>query len=97
MNCVLETLDKASVIKRRDDLIAQEMDGELVMLDMQSGQYFGLDSIASAIWQHIDQPITVRNLCAKLESEYDVSHERCLEDVLLFLNELHQKELINLL
>lgn len=96
MTDVIETLGLDTVIKRREDLVAQEMDGELVMLDMRSGQYFGLDSVASAIWQRIEEPVSIQQLCTQLEEEYDVSHHRCADDVLTFLAELNQKELVEL-
>ena len=88
-------LTETTTVKRREDLIAQEMDGEMVMLDMASGNYFGLDSVASAIWQRIEQPVALKTLCQDLEAQYDVSHERCYEDVSSFLSELAEKGLVD--
>lgn len=92
----LDLLESSSLLVRREDLIAQEIEGELVMLDMKSGHYFGLDPIASAIWKHMDQPISFKNVCQKLMQEYAVSEEQCIEDVSMFLNDLLDKELVEL-
>ncbi len=94
MTEILEKLDLATVLVRREDLIAQELEGELVMLDMQSGHYFGFDLIASAIWSRLEKPITLQMLCENLVKEYSVSFDQCLEDVSFFLEELLNKELI---
>ncbi len=98
MNDVVEinNLELNSVLVRREDLIAQEIEGELVMLDMRSGHYFGLDPIASAIWRYMEQPISFKQLCACLMQEYSVSEEQCVEDVSVFLNDLLEKELVDL-
>ncbi len=92
----VDLLESSSVLVRREDLIAQEIEGELVMLDMKSGHYFGLDPIASAIWKHMGQPISFKNLCKNLMREYAVSEEQCIEDVSMFLSDLLDKELVEL-
>lgn len=91
---VLEELALETVLVRREDLIAQELEGELVMLDMVSGHYFGFDPIASAIWTRLEQPVSLKALCENLTSEYEVSFEQCLEDVSTFLEELIDKDLV---
>jgi len=87
----------SSTLVRREDLIAQEIEGELVMLDMKSGHYFGLDPIASAIWKNMETPISFQNLCENLMKEYAVSKEQCVEDVNIFLEDLLEKELVEVL
>lgn len=94
MNDVLENIDLSTVLVRRGDLIAQELEGELVMLDMRSGHYFGLDPIASAIWSRLDKPITLQALCDSLTADYAVPFEQCLSDVSSFLDELLEKDLV---
>ena len=37
-----------------DTVFAQEVDGEMVLLDMNSENYFGLDSVGTDIWKAIE-------------------------------------------
>lgn len=86
------TLDSTVVAK--PDLISAPMDDSLVMLDLQSGKYFGLDDIATVIWDAIASPVSVRDLCDWLQVRYDVDSTTCQSDTLSFLNQLYEDGLL---
>jgi hypothetical protein len=44
-------MDLNKKITFADTVFAQEVDGEMVLLDMNSENYFGLDEVGTAIWQ----------------------------------------------
>jgi hypothetical protein len=66
----------------------------LVMFSMEKGSYYGLNDIATAVWQRIEAPIAVANLCADLQQVFDVPLQRCEADVLDFLRKLEAKGLL---
>jgi PqqD family protein of HPr-rel-A system len=70
--------------------------GETVILDVTSGQYFALNPVGSAIWQHLQGGCTVSTLCKHLREEYDVTPERCEADVTALLDQLAERGLIRL-
>ena len=75
--------------------IAAPVDDELVMLDIDAGKYYGLNGIASAIWQNLAVRITVRDLCGRLCEDYDVTEQQCFADVVAFLKDLETRGLIH--
>jgi hypothetical protein len=77
------TLD--TQIRQHPDQIAAEADGEVLMMHVESGNYFGLNEVASFIWNRLDEPKTVAELCTLVQAEFDVDEERCVADVLGFL------------
>ena len=79
---------------RRPGLHAVEMDGELVMMGHEQGEYYGLRDVAASIWEHLAEPRTTDELCALVADEYDVSTTACREDVVAFLDELLEKALV---
>jgi hypothetical protein len=83
-----------SVVARRTEALTAPVDGELVMLDPRSSRYFGLDAIGSRVWELIEQPRSVMALCSALEGEFEVTPEACRDDVLGFLEQLREAELI---
>ncbi|WP_094603508.1 hypothetical protein SPSIL_010550 [Sporomusa silvacetica DSM 10669] len=83
-----------TVVTQAPGLLAADMDGETVMLNIEKGTYYGLDGIGSRIWQLIEKPHTVRSIVATLLEEYDVEGTACQNDVLDFLNQLSSKGLI---
>jgi hypothetical protein len=79
---------------RRPGLNAVEMDGELVMMGHDQGEYYGLRDVAASIWQHLSEPRTADELCALVAEEYAVTADGCRDDVVAFLDELVGKELV---
>jgi hypothetical protein len=84
-----------SRVVRRSGPIAAPVDNELVMLDIDAGKYYGLNGIASAIWQNLEEEISVGDLCRQLCESYDVGMEQCSAEVLSFLKELETRNLIS--
>jgi hypothetical protein len=77
-----------TVIVRSGAPLTAKIDDEVVMLDTRQSSYFGLDATGSAIWELLDEPRAVEELCAQLVERYEVDADTCLRDVLPFLDEL---------
>lgn len=86
-----------STIKRADDLVSCDLDGETALMSVENGKYYSLDPIGSRIWVLLEQARPVSDLCALLLGEFEVEPSQCEEDVLAFLNELAQDNLIKVL
>ena len=78
-----------SIVNQIEDIIASDIDDEVVMMSVEKGQYYGLDSIGSRVWELIGKPIKVSELIDALLLKYDVDRETCERDVLAFLEKLH--------
>lgn len=79
---------------RRPDLNAVSMDGELVMMGVKQGEYFGLRDVAASIWTHLESAHTVGELSALVADEYAIGAPDCEDDVERFLDSLLAKKLI---
>jgi hypothetical protein len=90
----VSSLSLDSVVVRRGEPLTAPVDGELVMLDPRQSRYFGLDSIGHRVWDLIEQPRSVGALCSELQDEFEVAAETCRADVLAFLEQLEDAELI---
>jgi hypothetical protein len=83
-----------TVVARRPEPITRAIDDELVMLDRTSGRYFALDPIGRRIWALLERPQPIGELCGTLQEEFDVSPETCRAEVLAFLDQLSDAELL---
>jgi hypothetical protein len=84
-----------TLVRRRDDLLANDLSPtETVMLDVAGGNYYGLRNVGKAIWDHLQSPMRVNELCDKLFEEFDVDHDTCRRETNAFLEELHEHGLI---
>lgn len=85
-----------TIIQRNKEIIHSDMDGDTVMMDAEQGKYFGLDKIATRIWGLLEEEMSVDKVCQKLHKEYDISEQDCLQDVLDFINEMAENNVIEI-
>lgn len=71
-----------------DTVFAQEVDGEMVLLDMVSENYFGLDPVGSDIWKLLQEGNTLQQTKDTLFEIYDVTPEELENDIVEFLQKL---------
>lgn len=86
-----------TIISRRDDLLTQNLHGAVVMADLETGEYYGLDSTAEHVWKLLERSRTVSELCAHIQQSYAVDPVTCEADILNFLNDLLTRSLIRIL
>lgn len=89
-------MDITTKIKQTNRALASEIDDEVVMFDADAGQYYGLNSVASAVWKQVKNPASVAEVCDQLVELYDIEKEQCISEVLSFLPDLHKKGLIEI-
>jgi len=87
-------IDVTAKVHRTPGLMATPIDNELVILSMQSNSYVSLDQVGRRIWDAIEDPITVQELCAQLASEYSSEAGTINADVMAFLDKLEADGLV---
>jgi hypothetical protein len=80
---------------RSADAIFSEIEGEFVALNINKGQCYGMDSIASKVWTLIEKPRSLEDVCAELENLYAVEPDTCRADVESFLTSLSKEGLVD--
>lgn len=84
-----------TLVQRRADLLANDLSPtETVMLDVAGGTYYGVKNVGKAIWDHLETPVTVHELCARLVTQFDVNPDTCRQETTAFLEKLHERGLI---
>ena len=81
---------------RNQDLIAAEMDGDVVMLSIENGQYYGLTGIAPRIWELLETPHSVDQLLVDLLQHHSVAEDVLRADLDGFLTDMQQNGLLRL-
>lgn len=74
--------------------ISSNLDGEEVILDVETGVYYGLNPVGAHIWALVQEPCAISTICATLQEEYEVDPAQCRQDVLLLLSQLADARLI---
>ncbi|WP_346355427.1 lasso peptide biosynthesis PqqD family chaperone [Azotosporobacter soli] len=90
------SIEMDTIVVQIEGLVAADMDGEKVMLNITTGKYFGLDQVGSRIWELIETPCAVYEIIQSLRLDYEVHEETCQKDVLTFLGLLQIRGLITI-
>ena len=85
-----------TMISRSPSVLAADVQGEIVMMSIEKGQYFGLDDIGSDIWKRIEQPCSFAALIDGLAAAYDADRGTIANDVRLLLDKMAAQDVVRL-
>jgi hypothetical protein len=88
------TVSRSSTVVAAKDQVSSDLGGEVAILDLKAGMYYGLDEVGARIWELIQEPRAVREVHNMLLSQYDVERERCERDLLSLLQQLADEGLV---
>ena len=75
-------------------VVARTVGADAVILDLESGTYFGLDPVGARMWQLIEAGKSLAGLCDEMNEEYEVSRDVLERDALALVGELADKKLV---
>jgi hypothetical protein len=84
-----------SRVNLSDNVLFQEIEGECVLLDMASEQYFGLDDVGTRIWRLLSENPDTTSALTELQKIYEVDEETLRADLVKLITELSSKGLVN--
>ena len=70
------------------------MDGQIIVADMRSGPYFGLDGVGARVWELLGQRATRNGIIDRLLAEYEVPRDVLERDVESLLQDLLDRRLL---
>ncbi len=85
-----------TTVQASPEIVTNTLGEEVVMMSIEKSAYYGLDEIGSRIWELIASERTVSSICDILVREYDVPREECEQDILAWLNELAEQNLVEI-
>jgi hypothetical protein len=77
-------------------VVAREVGAETVLLDLESGTYFGLDPVGTRIWALLEQGKSIAEVCGVMLEEFEVPRDVLERDALALIADLAQKKLITI-
>lgn len=86
----------STVVTRNPSILFNDFDDGLMMMDIDSGNYFDIDSVGGRIWALIEAPATLDAICDSLITEYEVEDGLCRTETIGFIGELAEKGLVTL-
>ena len=87
-------ISKDSIVVAAKEQVSSDLAGEVVMLNLKNGTYYGLDEVGARVWSLIQEPRSVEAIRDAILEEYEVEPERCERDLLALLGDLAAANLI---
>lgn len=75
-------------------VICQELDGEMVILDLQQEQYFGLNEAGTRMWQLMSDGCPTDQIVGMMQSEFDVDENTVRADLADLIDKLVKANLL---
>jgi hypothetical protein len=90
----LENPTLASRVRVNDNVLFQALQDEAVLLNLNSGVYFGLDPVGTRIWQLFAEHELLSEIAQVIIAEFDVAEDRCTSDLLALIADLENQGLV---
>lgn len=87
-------LSPTTIVKRSERQVAANLDGEVAILDLDKGLYFGLQNVGAHVWETLQEPRSVTEICTSVVAHFEVEPDICRMDVMKFLVELQELGMI---
>ncbi|MGO9899303.1 MAG: PqqD family protein [Solirubrobacteraceae bacterium] len=81
-------------LHRQDGVLAQEAQGQTVLLRLHDGSYYALDDVGARIWELCNGQRAVGEVLAALCAEFDAPEPTIRADVLEFIGDLRRERLL---
>ena len=85
-----------TVISRSPSILTAEVNGEIVMMSIEQGCYFGLNDIASDMWKRIEPPCSFATLIDSLAADYEADRASIMADVQALLDRMVEQDIVRL-
>lgn len=89
-------IDENSIIKLDKNILISEIDKKYVVFNASDGVYSTINSSAKFILDLLTKDQCVKDLSARLATEYNITKEQASIDILDFLNLLIKKKFITI-
>ena len=76
--------------------VSADLVGEIVIVNLNDGVYYGLDGVGYRVWNLIQKPITIEAIRDALVQEYDVEPQRLESDLMRFFQKLEAEGLVSI-
>ena len=91
-----------SVCFHSEDVVAREIQGELIIIPLTAGigdmedEFYSLNETGRAIWSRLDGVKTLRQICSELVEEYEAAAGEIERDVVGLVTELVRRGILAL-
>lgn len=84
------------IVSASPEQVSGVLNGETILLSSATNLYYGLDAVGSRVWELIQQPRHMSDICSQLAEEFEVDRSTCERDVRELIGKLAEAGLVQL-
>jgi len=88
------TLDAETCLRHSANATYQTIEGEAVLIHMQTGNYYSLNDVGTTFWELLNGARTLGDCAAKIAAEYDAPVDVITGDLLELAEDLMKEGLV---
>ncbi len=81
-------MNTSKKFQRSEQFITSDLGEAIILSDIQSDMFYGTNSVGSAIWTLLTEPLSINELTTELMSQFEIDEATCLKEVAEFIEEL---------
>jgi len=89
-------LDPSTIVKKSANQVSCVLNEEVAVLNLDQALYFGLKGVAAHIWDMLEEPRSVAEICDDVMTQFDVASDVCRADVSRFVISLRNAGLVEI-
>ena len=88
-------MDLDTRLKVPPQVMSRLVGDEMVLLDLASGEYFGLDGVGQRIWESVSEGKSLAETVVTIVAEYEADEAQVTDDILVFASKLVERGLLS--
>ena len=90
-------LSLSQVLTRKSvDYLHAKLDGEMVLMHIDSAEYYGMDKTTTHIWELLEEDMSLGQMVETLVGIYEVDYDTCKKEIEPVLEDMIQKDMVRL-
>lgn len=77
------------------NIIAKDLQGEMVLLNKENGDYFTLNNMGTEVYNCICDGIKIGEIIDLLFEKYDISYDKLKADIMSLIDEMKEKDILS--
>ena len=82
--------------RRMDHVVLKTVEGKGILLNLEDGAYFDVDSVGLSVWQLCDGRTTLNQIVLRTSRTFKTDPERVSKDIQGFVSELKRRRLVEI-
>ena len=80
--------------QRTSETIFALIDADVVALHVDRGTCFGMENVSADVWQMLEHPVSVGEICSRLLDRYEVGADQCQAEVQRLIDQMVDEGLV---